>query len=142
MGFFGFIPLLIFPTILYAMFAFSNGSEGMTAGLASKAFSMKMASGGEWVLTWGGLLIIVSIICLYIEVIKSARATKTAMVDNALSVGLFVICLILFILVPGFATTEFFLLMMMALLDFMAGMVVMVTTAQRTVTFGGDGNQS
>jgi hypothetical protein len=80
-------------------------------------------------------LIVFAVICLFVEILKSTKPSNAAMVDNALSVGTFVICLIFFILVPGFATTEFFIIMIMALLDFLAGMVVMVSTAQRTVAY-------
>jgi hypothetical protein len=47
----------------------------------------------------------------------------------------FIIMLILFLLVPGFGTTEFFLIMLMSILDFMAGAIVMVNAAKRDVGF-------
>ena len=36
---------------------------------------------------------------------------------------------------PGFGTTEFFLIMLMSILDFMAGAIVMVSSAKRTVEY-------
>jgi hypothetical protein len=134
MGILGIFPLLAVPAVLYALFAFPAG-QGTAEGLAGHAFGITMASGATWNLTWGGLLIVFAVICLFVEILKSTKPSNAAMVDNALSVGTFVICLILFILVPGFATTEFFIIMIMALLDFLAGMVVMVSTAQRTVAY-------
>ncbi|MFZ4121161.1 MAG: hypothetical protein ACOYKM_05800 [Caulobacterales bacterium] len=136
LGFLNVIPLLVFPTLIYTMFAVGNGA-GMTDALATKAFSIIMPSGMAWVFTWGGVLLLVSIVCLFIEVLKSTRPTASAMVDNGLSIALFIGCFLLFLLADGFATTEFFLIMMMALLDFIAGSVIMINTAQRTVQFDG-----
>jgi hypothetical protein len=127
LGFLNVIPLLVFPTLIYTMFAVGNGA-GMTDALATKAFSITMPSGMAWVF---------SIVCLFIEVLKSTRPTASAMVDNGLSIALFIGCFLLFLLADGFATTEFFLIMMMALLDFIAGSVIMINTAQRTVQFDG-----
>jgi hypothetical protein len=135
MGIIGVFPLLAVPAIIYALFAFAVGNEGMASGLAAQAFAMPMASGVVWKLSWGGLLVTFSVLCLFVEILKSTKPSNAAMLDNALSVGAFIVCLILFILVPGFATTEFFIIMLMTLLDFLAGMVVMVSTAQRTVAY-------
>ena len=43
--------------------------------------------------------------------------------------------LVLFLLVPSFSTAEFFLIVLMALLDFMAGFTVMTFTSRRTVEY-------
>lgn len=134
MGALGFIPFTLFPVLLYGLFALPQG-VGMTASLQGKAFGMMMPSGHEWVFTWGGLLLLVGVVCLFIDILKSTRPTRNAMIDNGLSVAVFIIAFILFLLVKGFATTEFFLITAMCLLDFVAGSVVMVSTAQRSVQF-------
>ncbi len=134
MGTLGIIPFTLFPVVFYSLFALPQG-VGMTAGLQVKAFGMMMPSGHEWVFTWGGLLLLTAVICLFVDILKSTRPTRNAMIDNGLSVAVFVLALILFLLVKGFATTEFFLITMMCLLDFVAGSVVMVSTAQRSVQF-------
>ncbi len=132
----GAIPLLTVPTLIYALFAFPAG-VAMTEGLSQEVFALTMPSETPWIFTWGGVLLLFSILTLFIEVMKSTRATASAMVDNGLSIALFIACFLLFLLVPGFATTEFFLIMLMVMLDFVAGFVIMVNTAQRTVNFDG-----
>jgi uncharacterized membrane protein YqaE (UPF0057 family) len=132
----GAIPLLVVPALIYALFAFPSGMQ-MTAGLAEHAFTFTMPSGMPWVFTWGGVFLMFTIVCLFIEVLKSTRATASAMVDNGLSIALFIACFLAFLLAPGFATTDFFLIMMMTLLDFVAGSIIMINTAQRTVQFDG-----
>ena len=128
-------PLLALPVIIYALFAFPAGAEGMRNALATQAFGVPLASGGTCVVTRGHLLIIFAIICLFFEVLKSTRPTSAAMIDVVLAVGVFIVALIAFLLLPGFGTTEFFIILLMCVLDFMSGFVVMVTTARRTVDY-------
>jgi hypothetical protein len=134
MGIFLIFPLLTLPAVFYALVIATQGANA-TAALATQVFSINMAGGTQWVLTQGHLFTIFAIFCLFIEIIKSVRPTTQAMIDLSLSVGLFVIMLIMFLLVPGFGTTEFFLIMLMAILDFMAGAIVMVSSAKRTVEY-------
>lgn len=136
MGLIGTIPLLIVPAGIYALLAFSMGQEGIQTFLISNAFSIPTAGGGRWIASWSDTLIIFSTLILFVEILKSTRPTRTAMIDNALSVLVFILCLIAFILAPGFGTTAFFMIMLMSVLDFMAGSMVMLSTATRTVQFG------
>ena len=128
-------PLLAVPVVIYALFALPSGAEVMRAALATPAFSVPLASGSPCIVTRGHLLTILAIVCLFFEVLKSTRPTNAAMLDNALAVGVFVVSLILFLLAPGFGTTEFFLILLMCVLDFMAGFVVMISTSRRTVDY-------
>lgn len=134
MGILAFIPLTIIPVILYALIALPAGL-GVVDILAQRAFAMPMPSGQEWLFTWGGLILLLSIVCLFIDILKSTRPSRNAMIDNGLSVAVFILCFLLFLLVQGFASTEFFLIMAMTLLDFIAGSVIMVSAAQRTVQY-------
>jgi hypothetical protein len=47
----------------------------------------------------------------------------------------FIICLVEFLLHPAFATSVFFLIMIMSLLDVLAGVVVTIVSARRDVDF-------
>lgn len=125
-------PLLALPALAYALLAAWRGPE-VNAYLAEPVFTIAMAGGGQWLFTNGHLYVIFSVLCLFFEIIKSVRPTTSALIDNSLSVGLFILLLVLFILVPGFGTTEFFLITLMTVLDFMAGAIVMVNSARRDV---------
>jgi hypothetical protein len=128
-------PLLAIPVVVYALFALPSGAEHMRAGLATEAFSIPLAGGTPCSVSRGQLLTIFAIVCLFFEVLKSTRPTTAAMIDNSLAVGVFVISLIAFLLIPAFGTTEFFLILLMCVLDFMAGFVVMISTSRRTVDY-------
>ena len=49
---------------------------------------------------------------------------------------LFIVCLIQFLLLPNFATSTFFILMSMTLLDVLAGVVVTIVSARRDFGVG------
>jgi uncharacterized membrane protein len=46
---------------------------------------------------------------------------------------LFIVCLVEFLLFPAFATSTFFLLMLMVLLDVLAGFIVTIVASRREI---------
>jgi hypothetical protein len=75
---------------------------------------------------------------LYFEILKATRYSSGAIIDHALSMVVFVIFLVEFIVVPGAGTATFMILTLMALLDVVAGFTVTISTARRDIAFGGD----
>ena len=71
------------------------------------------------------------LLALGVESLKSAGTSRVSMGNHILSMVAFVASLLLFLLVPGFATTTFFLLMVMAFIDTLVGMLVSIVTARR-----------
>ena len=49
---------------------------------------------------------------------------------------LFVACLVAFLLVKGFATSTFFLILTMIMLDVLAGFIVTIISARKDLEFG------
>jgi hypothetical protein len=132
----GLVPLLIIPFILYnlgltGLFGTGNGDPW-----ASEIVSVSMMSGGVWTMTLGDLLIVVALILLFVEMIKSTRTSNASVVDHLLSTFVFVAFLVEFLLVQGAAHSVFFTLMVIALFDVLAGFSVSLRSAGRDVTFG------
>ncbi|KAF0184469.1 MAG: hypothetical protein IV086_00890 [Hyphomonadaceae bacterium] len=127
-------PLLLIPTILYAMIAIPAG-ENVAQAMASVAFNVPLASSGVMVVTWGHLILLVSVVTLFVEILKSTTPSGAQMIDNGLAVAVFIVSFILFLLVRPFGTTEFFIIMTMSLLDFLTGSVIMTRVSQRTVQY-------
>ncbi|MET0181918.1 MAG: hypothetical protein ABW199_03430 [Caulobacterales bacterium] len=128
-------PLLILPAILYGMLAFAMGDEGMRQSMATIAISLRLPSGAEWMANRGHLILFFSAFMLFLEMLKATRATTTTMVENALALLAFSVALGFFLLVPAFGTMEFFLIMSMMLIDFMASAVVMMFVSRRDVAY-------
>ena len=62
---------------------------------------------------------------------------KVAIVNHALSLIVFVVCLVEFLLIRGFATSTFFLILTMVMLDVLAGFIVTIIAARKDMDFGG-----
>ena len=85
----------------------------------------------------GDALLVIGIFVLYIELVKSTRTQSSTLIEHAFSLLVFIGFLIEFIVIKDAATSTFFLLMLMSLLDVMAGFTITVSTAMRDVNFVG-----
>ena len=133
-------PLLFITFILYnifALFGMSDTAMAADAALRQELIGMTMPSGGRWVMGVGDLLVLFSLILLFFELLKSTSSQKVAIINHALSMVLFIFCLVEFLLFPRFATATFFLITVMVLLDVMAGFIVTIITARKDFDFGG-----
>ena len=137
------LPLLAIPVVLYnIVILFGAGSGGIAAAdetLRQAMFSIPMASGAQWNVGIGDLILFLSLILLFFELLKSTSSQKVAIVNHALSMILFVICLVEFLLVRGFATSIFFLIVTMVMLDVLAGFIVTIIAARKDLDFGSGG---
>ena len=141
------LPLLLIPVVLYNIVVLSSliggGSEAtMAAGgadaiLRDPMFSIPMASGTSWNVGPGDLILLLSLILLFFELLKSTSSQKVAIVNHALSMILFVAVLVEFLLIKGFATSTFFLIVVMVMLDVLAGFIVTIISARKDLDFGG-----
>lgn len=135
------LPLLAIPVVLYNLIAVAKmaggGGAATNAALTTPLFSVPMASGAAWSLTSGDLLILLALFMLFFELLKATTSRRVAIVNHSLSMIVFIICLVEFLLVPAFATSVFFLITMMTLLDVLAGFIVTIITARKDFDFGG-----
>ena len=120
-------PLLLIPFAIYNMMAFLTPGVAWTAPVAT----VHMMSGEDWVLTWEDLLLVFAIFLLWIEIIKSTRIGMRSIMDHVLAMALFVAMLVEFLLVRQAGTSTFFLLMIIALVDVLAGFIVSIRSSQR-----------
>ena len=98
-------------------------------------FTIHMASGAPWAVSLGDLILAGALVVLFVELLKSTTSQRIAIINHTLSMVLFIICLVEFLLFPAFATSTFFLLILMVLLDFLAGFIVTVISARRDIDF-------
>jgi O-antigen ligase len=83
-------------------------------------------------LTVGELIILAGISLLFLEIIKASRSRRAG-VDHALSMVLFVVALLEFLLVPACGTSGFLIITALALIDVIAGFAVSLSTARRDI---------
>jgi hypothetical protein len=96
-----------------------------------------MVSGVDWTMSAGDLLIVLAIVLLVGEILKSTRIGVRTVVDHALSLVLFLAMLVEFILVPQAATATFFLLLVISFAEVLGGFAVTLRSAQRDLTVEG-----
>ena len=131
------LPLIAVPVLIYNLVALTAGSGGgAVPALAAIVLDMNMLSGARLVLTWGDMLLVLAIVFLFAEVLKATGTGGTAITNHMLSMGLFIICLMEFLLLADFATSVFFLMTAIVLLDALAGMVVTTISARRDFGVG------
>ncbi|RWK42079.1 hypothetical protein [Mesorhizobium sp.] len=132
---FGAIPLLIVPFVLYNL-----GLLGIFGGgddpWAIQMFSIRMMSGGVFSMTLGDLIVLIGLLLFFVEIVKSTRATNASIMDHLLSTFVFVAFLVEFLLVKGAAHSVFFTLMVIALVDVLAGFSVSMRAATRDINMG------
>ena len=114
-------------------------TRGMQAFLDKKIFSIPMVSKDHWTVHWHDIFVIVGLICLFQETIRSTGTGDATVVNHILSMGVFVVCIIEFLVLRGFATSTFFLLMLMALIDVIGGFVISLKSARRDIGISGGG---
>ena len=132
-------PLLALPVIVYNLLVLTlqGGLRATTAqaDLGGQMFTIHMASGAAWAVSLGDLILAGALVVLFVELLKSTTSQRIAIINHTLSMVLFIICLVEFLLFPAFATSTFFLLILMVLLDFLAGFIVTVISARRDIDF-------
>jgi hypothetical protein len=122
------IPLLIGPVAAYALLAvFMAGgprSAEANARLTRPLFELTTTSGGAWPVSCADLLLAIALIVAFLDLLRGITDRRVAIANHALSILLFVTCLCAMLLWPAFATSTFFLITLMVLLDLAAGFIV------------------
>jgi hypothetical protein len=145
---FGIFPLLAVPVIVYNLMAFTFSGQVDASGvvrtmadqIANPAYAVAripmVSEGAVWAVTSGDLLVLLSMGFFFVEILKSTSTGSATIANHAVSMVVFIICLIEFLLIKNFATSVFFILTIMSLLDVLAGVVVTIISARRDFTVG------
>ena len=123
-------PLLVIPFAIYNMIAFLTPGLNWTDAITS----VELMSGATWTVTTEDFLVGLAIILLPPEILKAARIGTRSIIDHVLSMALFVVMLVEFLLVRQAGTSTFFLLMMISIVDVLGGFIVSLRTAQRDMS--------
>ena len=127
-------PLLVIPFAIYNMIAFLMPSLSWTASVAT----IHLISGKDWTVTPEDIILAFAILLLCVEVIKATRMGIRGLMDHILSMVLFIVMLVEFLLVARAGTSTFFILMVISLVDVLAGFIITARTAQRDIQIDRD----
>lgn len=104
------IPLAVFNIMVFLMPGVSFAAPVLTVTLLSEV---------AWTVTVADLMLTISIVLLMLEIIKDARGKF--LTDHLLSLLLFAGAAAEFLLLPQFGNSTFFMLALLTLVDFIAG---------------------
>lgn len=131
-------PLILIMVILYNFLVFGGwavGNHDLQPFLAH-GVPIKLVSGDIWRFTIADLLMLATFILLFVEIVKATRTTSREIINHGLSMVTFVIALLEFVTLKGFATSAFFFIMAMALFDVVAGYTISIVAAEHDLGMG------
>ncbi|MDQ0315149.1 hypothetical protein [Amorphus orientalis] len=129
------VPLTIVPLILYNVIAFVFAGGSATSPIwGSELFSLTLVSGHPWTPDLADLIEVVAVCLLGAEIIKATRVHKRSVLDHLVSTVVMVVYVVEFLAVGAAATSTFFLLTVLAIVDVMAGFTISLGAARRDVS--------
>ena len=113
-------PLLLIPLAIYNIIAFLMRDVSFVVPL----FTVPLTSGTAWPVTLSDILVALGILLLLLEVIKGARPGAKYLTDHLLSLVVFGGAAAEFVMLLPFGTSTYFLLTLLALVDFLSGIAL------------------
>src|SRR6202012_1338499 len=110
-------PLLLIPLAIYNIIVWLMPDVSFADPLAK----LTLVSGAVWAITLGDILLALSVVLLLLEVVKGARPGAKYLTDHLLSLVVFGAAVAEFVLWPKFGTSIYFLLTLLALVEFLSG---------------------
>jgi hypothetical protein len=113
-------PLLLIPLAIYNIIVFLMPG----VSFADPVLKLTLMSDVDWPVNLSDMLLALSILMLMFEVIKGARPGAKYLTDHLLSLVVFGAAAAEFLLWPKFGTSTYFLLTLLALVDFLTGIAL------------------
>ncbi len=128
------IPLTVVPLILFNAIGFAVGAPNLWT---DTRLTIPLVSGHAWSASLGDLMILLGLLMLFFETLRSARpGLKTTIGNHVISTVLLIVYVVEFIVVGIAANSTFLILTAIALFDVVAGFSISIRTAERDVSLG------
>ena len=133
------IPLILLVFILYNVVVLLSGvpAEETAEFLRRELLPIPMLNGATWSFSWGDLIVLLLFLTLFVELLKATYTSGASLLDHGLSMLVFVVCLIEFLMVRPAQTSTFFFITIATLIDVIAGYTIGIRVARRDIGFGG-----
>lgn len=130
------LPMIVIAFILYNVLVFFAADANVT--LAKDILTLPLPSGVKWTMKLSDMLMLLTLVLLFIELLKATYTSTASLLDHGLSMLVFVACLIEFIVYPKAATSVFFFITIATLIDVIAGYTIGIRVARRDLSIGGN----
>jgi hypothetical protein len=132
------IPLIVIALIAYNALVLLGGDKSPDDILGAPVFEIGMVHDTRWVFRRGDVVLLLVLVLLFVELLKSTYTATHSLVNHALSMLVFVVCLIEFLMVKQAASSVFFFITVAALIDVIAGYTISVRMARRDLQIGSE----
>lgn len=122
----GSLPLLALIVIIYNIVVYMTGFT-----MDSTVVEILLVSGTKWVVSLGDILLTLGLLMLFLELVNSTKTGTSTIINHGLSMLVLLVALVEFIVLPPFGNSVFFLIVVLVLLDVIAGFTVTITAARR-----------
>lgn len=122
----GSLPLLALIVIIYNIVVYLTGFT-----MDSTVVELLLVSGTKWVVSLGDILLTAGLLMLFLELVNSTKTGTSTIINHGLSMLVLLVALVEFIVLPPFGNSVFFLIVVLVLLDVIAGFTVTITAARR-----------
>ena len=122
------IPLTGLVLLIYWLLS-TNGF--FPTNLERTFLRMHLPSGAWWGLSYGAMMLILGLIALFIEILKSTRTSDTSIIDHILSTFVLAAYISMWLIVPSAGNSYFLILTLMSMIDVLAGFTVTINGAKR-----------
>jgi hypothetical protein len=131
------IPLIVIALIAYNALVLLGGDKSPDDILSVPVSEIPMVR-ATWVFRRGDVVLLLVLVLLFVELLKSTYTATHSLVNHALSMLVFVVCLIEFLMVKQAASSVFFFITVAALIDVIAGYTISVRMARRDLQIGNE----
>lgn len=125
-------PLLALSLVIFGFFNLTTDG----AWYRAEWLSVHLISNDTWRITGGDAFLGLSMILLFVELVRATSSGGASILNHALSALVFIAALLLFLTRRGFGNSTFFLFTGMTMLDFMAGFIITAVAARRDTMLG------
>ncbi len=132
------VPWLVVAVIAYNAVVFlAPAPDGQTNILEAPLLAINTLAGALMTLRVGDALMAAALLLFFIEIVKISNNISFALGDQILSMVLFVFCLVEFLIIPEAATSVFFVILVLTLLDVISSFVIQIRFARRDISIEG-----
>jgi len=131
------LPTIAIPLILYNLMVLFAGGD-VESFFRTPLLTVPMIKGAQWSFSRGDLVILVTMLFLFAELVKATYTSSVSLIDHGLSMLVFIICIVEFLIVNSAATSTFFFVLIGSLIDVVAGFTIGIRVARRDVALGVD----
>ncbi len=126
--------LRVLPFLGVAVVVYLVGVILLRLPLDGPLMDLPLPSGAVMRFTFSDLVLLLGLVLFFVELILSTRPTQSSLINHGLSMALFVVCGLMFMLVGPCGSSTFFLLTVLTLIDVISGYSISIITARRDFT--------